>query len=128
MKTLDEIFPSGRGDGRKFRRVVVDGWPNDMWFEPLVKASGVYQSKAWHGLLQSGSLASYDEDDAKEMRWVEWHPPKVKLKVMMYRPIQVSCEGHYVIDSAWMSDKNQFDLPNGAVGWEEREVSMEVGE
>ena len=115
MKTLDEIFPSGRGDGRKVRRV---GWAYTIWFEPIFKGG-----TQWVGLNDAGHTMQVEPE---KFEWIEWHPPKASKKVRLYRPIDRTMDGTYVIDRAWVSNKDFMDDARGVVGWEEKEVEVYV--
>ena len=110
MKTLDEMYPSGRGDRRRFTS---EHLASTIWYEPIFR-----NGNDWHGIWNDGRLMTVDGGVAM----VEWYPPK--RKVTMYRPIQKSCDGYFAIDSAWMSDKKQFDSLDAVVGWEEKEVEV----
>lgn len=75
-KTLDEFFPSGRGDGRKF---TTDGWEKHACIEPifLSKPCYVYET-TWHCLDEGGH--SYPIlRERLQLRFKEWHPPKKKV-------------------------------------------------
>lgn len=113
MKTLDEIFPSGRGDGRKFRRTG-EAW--DMRFEPIFKGR-----TQWVGLDAGGHTVEVAHG---EFQWTEWQPPKKTKKVTLYRPVIKTSLGNYTIPYCWSSFKD-LSVNNNIVGWQEMEVEID---
>ncbi len=65
---LDELYPNGRGDGRKFRAIY---WNNDEWFEPIYRD----QDGLWRGLNMNGT----DCLNHAQNNWLEFIPPKKKI-------------------------------------------------
>lgn len=120
-KTLDEFLLSWRGDGRKFAK---NNWVSNphFFFEPIFKSLDGY----WYGLREDGT--KYSE---YLLSWREWHPPKTKKKVTLYRAIFKTSNGEYVTDSSW-SDRKSYTCSRVSIEsgppilYEEREI--EVGE
>lgn len=100
-RTLDEFFPSGRGDGRKF---TTDGWEKHACIEPifLSKPCYVYET-TWHCLDEGGH--SYPIlRERLQLRFKEWHPPKKKVtKYLWYNSINSSTSGYMAENSAQLS-------------------------
>lgn len=115
-KILDEWFPSGRGDGRRFRCV---DWDKDRsiainrHFEPIFKAG------FWYGKDSLGGVGAHFSDG----KWYEWHAPKKTKKVTLYAPV---CEtgGNLYSSGGWYSDKSGFEEELFR-GWMEMEVEVD---
>lgn len=75
-KTLDEWFPNGRGDGRKFTNL---SRFKDTWIEPVFKSNAcfVYEAR-WHCLDENGGNNPIIRDSL-QMKFKVWHPPKKKV-------------------------------------------------
>lgn len=85
-KKLDEIFPDGYGDGRKF----VSDTNTDYWFVPYFKDP----MGRWHASdFSNDHFVVYEHVDVRE-----WFPPKQTKKVKMYMPVCKSkyAKGEYV--------------------------------
>lgn len=75
-KTLDEHFPNGRGDGRKFTNL--DRF-KDRWIEPVFKSNACFVYEAtWHCLDENGGSNPIVRDSL-QMKFKEYHPPKKKV-------------------------------------------------
>ena len=75
-KTLDEWFPNGRGDGRKFTNI---DWPKNDWIEPIFKSNAceTYED-TWYCLDEKGHSDPFI-GNSLQMKLKEWHPPKKKV-------------------------------------------------
>jgi len=75
-KKLDEWFPGGRGDGRKFTAY---GWEEYAWIEPIFisKPCYVYET-TWHCLDEGGHNYPISRERL-QLKFKEWHPPKKKV-------------------------------------------------
>lgn len=124
-KTLDQWFPDGRGDGRKF---TTDGWNVHAWIEPIFisKPCQVYDT-TWHCLDENGT----SNPILREMlhtKFKEWHPPKKTKKVILYRPVYLGYEKTYcsIAGVGWHSDKyNWVGCKDKIVGWMTMEVEVD---
>ena len=114
-KTLDQWFPNGRGDGRKF----IDVEDLDTWFEPIFRSH-----LEWFGLNSFGNARSVYH----RLKWKEWHEPKKTKIVTLYKPVLRVYDNHYRachVDE-WHTDKNSFDhIKKTIVGWLSQEVEVE---
>ena len=110
-KTLDEWFPDGKPDGRKF----VPHGVNDFWFQPFYRSNSCY----WHGLSHKGGSIYF----AESTLYIEYHPPKQTKKVKMYCAIYHSRIG-YTSSSIYHSTKDAFEIKDIA-GWMEMECEVE---
>lgn len=117
-KTLDEIFPEGKGDGRKF---TLETAYDDYWFIPYFRENTL----RWYGLdMTDTHLTIYEDWKVKE-----WVPPKKTKKVTMYTPVykstKMSIEGHLVADCSWHQEKTNFQSGRDLVGYMTMEVEIE---
>lgn len=114
-KTLDEWYPDGKPDGRKFITTSAYGW-----FKPIFRDT----EGMWFGEDNRGIGSSW-----RSNFFTEYHPPQQTKKVKMYKPILTVYDDHYTTmpDSEWHSDKNNWER-NDIVGWMEIEVIVEVTE
>lgn len=112
MKPLDEIFPSGRADGRKFTTLALS---SHVWYEPIFR-----HGCDWHGIWNDGRLMTVVGTSIMQ----EWHPFTTKKKVTMYRPIQISA-GDYTASEMWNSNKSRFGSYAHIVGWDEKEFEVD---
>lgn len=126
--TLDEWFPMGRGDGRKFRN---KDWPegeSPAWFEPIFR-----DTVRWRGLDNIGCSFSSCPDSGD---WVEWVPPKKTVKIKFYReiireeltPLVTNSPDHTYHLAPWSSVKKSTATSKArfkTVGWREMEVEVE---
>lgn len=117
-KTLDEFFPSGRGDGSKFTK---HHWPEKYFIEPLCRDRG----GIWHSANEVNDIVqSLRTDDFRE-----WHPPKTKKKVTLYKPVfkvpngEVFCHPHIDFSAVKMTEPYCYDGCH--VGWMEVEVFVD---
>ena len=116
-KKLDEWFPDGKCDGRKF---LMEGL-NSRWFQPYFKSEG-----RWYGLNELDSADSWSE----QCTWGEYIEPKKTKKVKMYKPVYPGYDGtqdHYTTreDNSWHSDKTNWDvLRSSIVGWMEMDAEV----
>lgn len=112
-KKLDEIFPDGYGDGRKF----VSDTNTDYWFVPYFQD----RMGRWHASDYSNDhFVVYEHVDVRE-----WFPPKQTKKVKMYCPIYKGTTGTITGD-CYHSDKNYFGQCANVIGW--LEMTCEVTE
>lgn len=112
MKTLDELYPSGRGDGKKYTQ----GAAMSFLFEPLFRD----RFGVWHGECSTGKHMEISGSAPV----IEWLPPKKTKKVTMYRPIK-QASGSYYISHLWDSNKAHFNSLENIVGWQEMTVEIE---
>lgn len=115
-KTLDEIFPDGKPDGRKFE---VKNSP--FIVEPKFRS----RDCVWWSINQNNDGCSY----GPSYLYKEHVPPKKTKKVKMYRPIQTyreinSTKDKYHSYEPYRSDKNDFKNHENIVGWVEVEVEV----
>lgn len=140
MKTLDEWFPSGFGDGRKFilRDTTISQGMTDIFFRPLAKAKDFWSNTIrWYGIWSDEHLESFSDDELQLLKFVEWHPPKTRNKIMMYRPIIKvtptplyhgfkAADPFYAITNNWTSSKSTATGgTNQVVGFQEMEVEVD---
>lgn len=85
-KLLDEWFPNGRGDGRKFVEM-----PIIHIFEPIIKAR-LYGSseESWFVVDRFGRLCAYSDCDVK---FKEYVAPKKKVTKYMWA---YKCSGYII--------------------------------
>lgn len=114
-KTLDEYFPDGKPDGRKFTYA---GWRDRFWFQPYFKS----EDSRWHGIDQDGFHQTWICD----LKWKEWNPPKQTKKVKMYKPIRKGYENNYrtLSSDEWHTDKDNFVLRKDIVGYLELDAEV----
>ncbi len=113
-KKLDEIFPDGYGDGRKF----CSSDNTDYWFVPYFNDP----MGRWHARdFSNDHFVVYEHVDVRE-----WFPPKKTKKVKMYKPVFKTYNGNYSthINREWHSDKSVFNIGEKA-GWMEMEIEVE---
>lgn len=115
-KTLGEIFPDGKGDGRKFI-FKIGSADSSFWFIPYFKTL----ESRWHGINKMGQLFT-----ANDSTWVkEYVEPKKTKKITMYKPIYKGYDyNHTAYKDEWHSDKENFGM-NGIVGWLEIEAEVQ---
>lgn len=114
-KTLDEIFPDGKPDGRKF--IHSDTTPK--WFQPYFKSR-----HGWCGLDENDNAIIHDE----KTQWQKYYPPKQTKKVKMYKPVYKDyCQNYYAPQAVeWHTDKENFIyLKNEIIGWLELDAEIE---
>lgn len=122
-KTLKEWFGDAtRGDGRKFTRH--GDWALQCFFEPIFSQDDFDTGiRRWHGLDEQGRYF-YELDDACD-NWKEWHPPKEKKKITLYRPI-IKFGPQYIYGSWSSLAKENHSIHMGeVVGREEREIEVD---
>lgn len=118
-KTLDEFLPSGRGDGRKFTK---HHWPEKYFIEPLCRDRGAI----WHSANEDNDIVqSLRTDDFRE-----WHPPKTKKKVTLYRPVFKNGYGSYYCEqnfdfSNYAKNTDPVSIVGFFAGWMEVEVFVD---
>jgi hypothetical protein len=104
-KTLDEWFPNGRGDGRKF--VFLEDCRPDCWYEPIIKSRRPFCDEKWYVLDHKGFMDSFSAE-ALTLVFSEWHPPKAKKKIKLYRTLHRDPLGDYYL-SSWQSRVHASD-------------------
>lgn len=118
MATLKDFFgDKKRGDGRKFTNP--DKLGSNGWFEPIFLNSN---RLVWFGLDRRGYGTNFDANDGS---WTEWHPPKPKKKITLYRPVFKNNGGKYNTDTTWHYPKEESGWLWTIVAWEEREVEVD---
>ena len=114
-KTLDEIFPDGKPDGRKFE---VKNSP--FIVEPKFRS----RDCVWWSINQNNDGCSY----GPSYLYKEHVPPKQTKKVKMYTPVykstKASLDGHLVADCSWHQEKTNFQSGRELVGYMEMEVEV----
>lgn len=115
-KTLDQWFEGkDRGDGRKFKWPV---WADCHYFEPMFRDN----KGTWYGLTETG--AEFHSNSYTE--YEEWHPPKTKKKVTLYRPVRYDVKnGVFVSYEQFSSEKEAPSTGAKIVGWMEVEVLVD---
>jgi len=113
-KTLDEFFPDGKPDGRKFMSsdlTMMDA------FQPYFRET----SGKWAGV--SGGLCMVYNNHALFREYVE---PKKTKKITMYKPVFKGYENHHTTNNAdeWHTDKHNF-VGKNIVGWLEMTCEVE---
>lgn len=113
-KTLDEIFPDGKPDGRKFE---VKNSP--FIVEPKFRS----RDCVWYSLNQNNDGCSY----GPSYLYKEYVPPKQTKKVKMYKPVRRGYGIHYRTraDDEWHTDKDNFTDTRTILGWLEMEAGVE---
>ncbi len=113
MATLKEFFgDTTRGDGRIFTHY------NIPYFEPMWLDSFGY----WVGPNDRGASCSIKETEQVS----EWHPPKLKKKVTLWRPIfRAYLNEKYSTGDFWCSDKSYWNSSSNIVAWESREIEVD---
>lgn len=111
-KKLDDWFPDGKPDGRKFE---VKNSP--FIVEPKFRS----RDCVWYSLNQNNDGCSY----GPSYLYKEYVPPKQTKKVKMYCAIYKKISG-FISSACYTSDKSLFGA-NGdtIVGWHEIEVEVE---
>lgn len=121
-KTLDQWFEGkDRGDGRKF---TTEAWDDTYWFEPFFKVLSGY----WYGRAENAVARQFT--GSSDTLWREWHPPKTKKKVTLYRAILKSKISEiYWTEYRWFSNKEEVSNVDFftwlIVGWQEMEVFVD---
>lgn len=110
-KTLDEIFPDGKPDGRKFE---VKNSP--FIVEPKFRS----RDCVWWSINQNNDGCSY----GPSYLYKEHVPPKQTKKVKMYNPVYKRTDGNYITSDYFYSQKTDFRIMNEIVGWMEIEVEV----
>jgi hypothetical protein len=113
-KTLDQFFPDGKPDGRKF--VQGSNVPS-YWFIPIFR--DVYGT--WHGLNCKAEHEFYHQGATLK----EYEEPKKTKKVTMYKPVYKGYDVHYrtLINDEWHTDKDNFGS-NNVLGWMKMECEV----
>jgi hypothetical protein len=112
-KTLDEFFPDGKPDGRKF-----EGYSSHwVWFQPYYRAS-----TGWYGLNESGNSCSTQFN----VVYIEYVEPKKTKNITMYKSVCIDNTGQYYsnIYDPWDTEKK----PSGhgkVVGYMTMDVEVE---
>lgn len=112
---LDEIFPNGRGDGRKF---TFAGWEPDRWYEPIFRCRSY-----WLGLDPYNGSGTYKPDGP----WSEWHQPKRKKTITLYRTTyRCDHNGLWFWQTHWQSTHSKSqDVNNVVVEIEEKNIEVD---
>ena len=122
-KTLDQWFPNGRGDGRKF---LTRESEQSKWFEPVFKGPirNPCDPYTWHGLDSTGFCTHYSEKTV----FKEYTAPKKTKKVTMYKPVFWSLNNNFYSpqDVQWHSDKDYYKGTFQDIkGWLSQEVEVQ---
>lgn len=115
-KTLDEIFPDGKPDGRKLKPI-----DSDYIFDVKFRL----KRGAWVCINQHEDVCTYSDS----MVFKEYIQPKQTKKVKMYTPVykstKASLDGHLIADCSWHQEKTNFQSGRELVGYMEMEVEVE---
>lgn len=120
-KTLDQWFPNGRGDGRKFTCEIYESGDQLSWFEPMFKSKDPNDSYPWYGITHRGFKNSY----TGHVLFKEWHEPKKTKIVTMYMPILKYDHGLYSTSGCYVSKKETEGYHRPVVGYITQEVEVE---
>lgn len=131
-KSLDQWFPDGRGDGRKFTS---SEWDDESWIEPIFKnGESLDYKEMWHCLDERNeNYPIFDQD--LQLRFKEWHPPKETKKITMYKPVFKHHTDEYFFTpfdtTPWSSDKHTYQNLKAIegygdiVGWMSQEIEVD---
>ncbi len=116
-KILDEWFPDGKPDGRKF---VNKDFEEYVYFQPYYKD---IKDGWWHGLDNGGESACYSGD----VLWNEYVPPKKTKKITMYKPVYFCSDrpNKYITSAHYSTSKSDFSNQNRIVGWMTMEADVD---
>lgn len=118
-KTLDQFFPDGKPDGRKFVPETYKGSPasSDAYcFQPFYKSNALF----WYGLTGKGVSASFYGSNL----FKEYTEPKKTKKVKMYAPVYKRIDGSFISADYFFSDKADFKNMDLVVGWIDIDVEV----
>lgn len=112
-KTLDEWFPDGKPDGRKFHN---PAWGESMYFVPYFRTV----KGTWHGLGENGESFEYPPIYG----FKEYVPSKKTKRVKMYCPVFAGGQG-LTSYNYFHEDKGNFLTSANIKGWITQEVEVE---
>lgn len=114
-KSLDEIFPDGKPDGRKFLNKAIN--TND-YFQPYFRE----ESGNWIGI--SGGLCIVYTPKAL---FKEYIPPKKTKKITLYNPVYFCSDkpNQFITSVYYHTSKSDFSCQNRIVGWLEMTCEVE---